>query len=316
MNMGGGFCMKVLITGGYGFIGSHVAQLFYEKGYEIHILDNLSSGKTSNVTIPHHAYICSIVDPSCRNIFEQHDFRYVIHLAAQVSVAKSVNDPIDDEQNNISGLLNMLLLSKQYDVKKFIFASSAAVYGDNVNLPLQETELPTPISPYGISKLAGELYCKTLFPNSTCLRFANVYGPRQTKEGEGGVVSIFTSRAARNNLLYVHGDGEQTRDFIYVGDIATAIYSVATSEVIGVYNVGTNTRTSVNSIIETLRNLHGKVDTEHIAPRIGDIYHSSLDNTSLIEASEWRPTTSLYDGLKVTYHWETDVLFHEKHSIK
>ena len=303
----GGGKMKVLITGGYGFIGSHVADQFYKEGYEVHILDNLSSGKKENVQFKHKSYILSVDDPKCRDIFKSYKFDIVVHLAAQVSVAKSVLNPTYDAQTNLVGLTNMLQLAKTHHVKKFIFASSAAVYGDNPNIPLSEQELPQPISPYGISKWAGETYCHNWAASheleTICFRFSNVYGPRQTAEGEGGVIAVYTSKLMHNQPLVVHGDGHQTRDFIFVGDVAFAIYRASKSNVTGTYNLSTNTEVSIHEIIQAFEQIHGTISTTYTEARAADIYRSSLDNTAIKAALDWSPLHSLSEGLQKTYDW-------------
>jgi UDP-glucuronate decarboxylase len=249
--------MKVLITGGYGFIGSHVADRFYKEDYEIFIIDNMETGNKKNISFKHKGYELAVEDPKCEEIFKAVQFDVVVHLAAQVSVPKSFENPRKDTASNVVGLVNMLTLSKKYHVKKFIFASSAAVYGMNENLPLLEEELCEPISPYGISKWVGESYCQKWNEiynfECVCFRFANVYGPRQNSQGEGGVVSIFVNNTLQKKSLQIFGDGGQTRDFIFVGDVADAIYRASNSMISGTYNLSTNTETSVNNIVEILK---------------------------------------------------------------
>ena len=303
--------MNVLITGGYGFIGSHVAEQFYSKGHNIFILDNLSTGKNENVSVPHKFYQFNISDSRCSSIFEEVKFDVVVHLAAQVSVNFSIKSSLIDAEHNIIGLLNILVNSNKHQVKKFIFASSAAIYGDNPNLPLLESDAPAPISPYGISKCAGEMYC-THFNNhhlpTVCLRFSNVYGPRQTAQGEGGVVSIFMQDALVENNITIHGSGEQTRDFIFVKDVSDAIYYAATTSITGTYNVSTNERHSINEIASYIGNLAGNIHKNYSKPRKGDILHSQLSNEAIINQLNWKPSTSIIDGLKETYQWKKSSL--------
>lgn len=300
--------MKVLITGGYGFIGSHVAERFHKEGYEVHIIDNLTTGKKENVKIKHKSYILSVEDPKCKDIFASYNFDIVVHLAAQVSVSKSIVNPTNDAQSNILGLVNMLHLASKYHVKKFIFASSAAVYGNNEHFPLVESLKAHPISPYGISKHVGEQYClnwtETHNLDTICFRFSNVYGPRQTSEGEGGVVSIFTSRILDGETLQVHGDGNQTRDFIYVTDVAFAIYRASQSILSGIYNLSTNTEATVNDIIHFLEKPHGPIQTTYTNARAGDIYRSVLSNERVKKELDWSPMYSLEEGLQKTYEWK------------
>lgn len=296
--------MKVLITGGYGFIGSHVADRFYKEGDEVFILDNLSTGKQSNITFKHKGYVLSVEDTKCEELFRSNKFDIVIHLAAQVSVAKSMVNPSDDAGANVVGLVNMLDLSRKYDVKKFIFASSAAVYGLQEQLPITEDVSCSPISPYGLSKWTGESYCRKweeLYGLSTLtFRFSNVYGPRQDAHGEGGVISVMMDRLYAGKPLVIHGDGTQTRDFIYVGDVADAIYRSANSYETGVYNLSTNTESSVNDIVSTLRDLHEVAGIEHSDRRQGDIERSVLDNSRLKRDFDWSPLYTLQEGLART----------------
>jgi nucleoside-diphosphate-sugar epimerase len=299
--------MRVLVTGGYGFIGSFVAERFSKEGYEVSIIDNLSSGNKRNVNFKHKSYILSVEDRNCEEIFRNNRFEAVIHLAAQVSVAASMENPRQDTKSNVLGLSNMLVLSHKYGVKKFIFASSAAVYGMNEQLPLTESAPCSPISPYGINKMIGETYClkwQEIYGLETlCFRFSNVYGPRQDSLGEGGVVSIFMERVINGKELIVFGDGEQTRDFIYVEDVADAIYRASYSDLTGVFNLSTNTENSVNDLIVLLRSLHDTASVSYRDVRQGDIYRSALDNASIGRDLDWSPKYSFQEGLYRTYDW-------------
>lgn len=299
--------MKVLITGGFGFIGSHVAERYFKEGYEIFIIDDLSSGKKENITIKHKSYHLSVQDPKCEEIYKSYQFDIVIHLAAQVSVQKSIQNPLKDMEINLVGLVNMISLSKKYGVKKFLFASSAAVYGANEELPINEDANCNPISPYGISKWMGESYCQKWNEmydfTSVCFRFSNVYGPRQSNEGEGGVVSTFLKNILDNRPILIHGDGEQTRDFIFVKDVADALYRASNTELEGVYNLSTNVQASVNNLMQCLEEFHGELDISYSAARTGDIYNSVLSNDKVKDALDWSPMFSFQEGLKQTYDW-------------
>ncbi|WP_028609406.1 NAD-dependent epimerase/dehydratase family protein [Paenibacillus harenae] len=299
--------MKVLITGGYGFIGSHVAERFHQEGYEVFIIDDLSTGDRDNITFKHRGYQLSVEDPKCEEIFRSNRFDALVHLAAQVSVAESVNNPRLDSESNVIGLVNMLNLSRKYKVGKFLFASSAAVYGSNDKLPLVETDECNPVSPYGMSKWVGESYCQKwtqLYDLETvCFRFSNVYGPRQSSLGEGGVVSVFMNRAMAGQPLLVYGDGEQTRDFIYVGDVADAIFRASYTAISGIYNLSTNTENSVNELVNVLQELYEAGHVEHSEARSGDIRHSSLSNAKIKRDLDWAPMYDLAEGLKRTYAW-------------
>lgn len=299
--------MRVLITGGYGFIGSHVADRYYKEGYEVFIIDDLSTGNRENITFKHKGYILSVKDPKCEEIFKSYQFDVVVHLAAQVSVAISLLNPREDIETNVVGLVNILTLSQRYKVKKFIFASSAAVYGLNDHLPLKEEEISKPISPYGISKWMGEEYCQKWRElhdfESVCFRFSNVYGPRQSNVGEGGVISIYLDRIINNQPLDLYGDGEQTRDFIYVEDVSDAIFRASHSYIAGIYNLSTNTENSINNIIDKLKNIHGDIRTNNLLAREGDIYKSVLSNQKVMDALDWSPMYDMEAGLERTYSW-------------
>ncbi|MCA0756650.1 NAD-dependent epimerase/dehydratase family protein [Paenibacillus sp. N4] len=299
--------MKVLITGGYGFIGSHVADRFHEEGCEISVIDNLITGSRDYIPFPHKSYPLSVEDPECEEIFLSERFDAVIHLAAQVSVSESVHNPRLDTESNVLGLVHMLHLSQKYKAGKFIFASSAAVYGTNPALPLTESESCDPISPYGISKWTGEIYCRKWTElyglDTACLRFSNVYGPKQGNAGEGGVVSVFMNRMMEGKPLHIHGDGEQTRDFIYAGDVADAVFRAAGSGLRGIYNLSANAECSVNSLITVLKELHGTVDVRHAEARPGDIRHSLLSNDKISRELNWSPRYGMEEGLKRTYAW-------------
>jgi len=299
--------MKVLITGGYGFIGSHTAERFFKEGHEIYIIDNLSSGEKKNLTIKHKFYELDVQDEKCEEVFASNLFDVVVHLAAQVDVAVSLKDPPHSAETNIIGLINMLHFSWKYRISKFIFASSAAVYGDNPDLPLTEEYELHPISPYGENKHLGEEYCELwkLIHNLdyTCLRFSNVYGPRQGAKGEGGVISIFLRNAIEGRTFKVFGNGEQTRDFIYVGDVVDGLYRAAQSTTNEIINLSTNSQISLLELIETIEGIHGEVEKEFLPPREGDILHSRLSNDLAAETLEWVPIFNLEDGLKKAYKW-------------
>lgn len=297
--------MKVLITGGYGFIGSHIADRFHKEGYEIYIIDNLSTGNKANVQVKHRGYVLDVKDPKCEEIFRAYRFDAVVHMAAQVSVSKSLVNPHLDTEANVLGLVNMLDLSAKYGVKRFIYASSAAVYGLDEQVPHQENKAVDPIAPYGISKYVNEIYAKKwqeLYDLSTIgFRFSNVYGPRQNSGGEGGVVSIFINDLLDNKPLKLYGDGEQTRDFIYVEDVADAVFRSVNATVTGLYNLSTNQSSSVNDLIEYLSQLQPDLKVQKNPPRDQDIKHSRLDNAAVMRDLDWAPLYSFKEGLERTY---------------
>ncbi|MGN7941395.1 NAD-dependent epimerase/dehydratase family protein [Metabacillus sp. 22489] len=293
--------MNILITGGYGFIGSFIAERFYKENHSIYIIDNLSTGKKENVKFKHKFLIANIEDERCEAFFKSHNIDVVIHCAAQTYVKRSIEEPIKDTSSNIMGLVNILHLSKQYNVKKFVFCSSAAIYGDNQSLPLTEDLEGDPISPYGINKWTGELYCNKwdeLYGVSTLIfRFSNVYGPRQHVSEESSVITYFTKQILAGQPITVHGDGEQTRDFIYVGDVAEAIYRGVISELSGVYNLSTGLEVTINQLIEEFSQHSEIKGIEHIDARPGDIRRSTLDNSKLKKDLDWVPKYYLAEGL-------------------
>ncbi|TCO69840.1 NAD-dependent epimerase/dehydratase family protein [Marinisporobacter balticus] len=311
--------MKVLITGGYGFIGSHVTERFYKEGYEIYIIDNLSTGDKDHVKIKHKFYELDVIDSKCQEVFSNVKFDVVIHLAAHIDAVASVEKPSFDATANILGLINMLELSSKYDVKKFILASSAAVYGSNEEIPLIEDTSLNPISPYGVSKLTGENYCKlwknTYGLETVCLRFSNVYGPRQSVKGEGGVVAVFMNNLFLEKELCIYGTGEQTRDFIYVEDVVDAIYKSCDYSYSDVINVSVDTQYSLINLIDAIKNVHGDTDFRHEQLRKGDILHSRLSNKRAKKELNWTPLYTLNKGIFKTYKWYEEY-FKEKNLAK
>lgn len=299
--------MNVLITGGYGFIGSFVAERFYKENHSIFIIDNLSTGSKENINFRHKSLIADIEDDRCEAFFRSHSIDVVIHCAAQTHVNRSIEEPVEDASTNILGLLNMLNLSKIYKVKKFVFCSSAAIYGENQSLPLKEEEQGNPISPYGLNKMTGEMYCnkwdELYGVPSLIYRFSNVYGPRQHLSDESSVVATFTKLLLEKKSITIHGDGEQTRDFIYVGDVAEAIYRGVISDLSGVYNLSTGVEVSINNLVEEMGKLHHITDIQHLESRKGDIRRSLLDNTKVKKDLDWVPKYMLNEGLAKVFEF-------------
>lgn len=300
--------MRILITGGCGFIGSHVAERFFKEGHAIFIIDDLSTGSKENIKIDHKFYNLSVTDKKCEEIFRMNNIDVVVHLAAQVDVSVSESDAYLDSQSNVLGLINMLDLSKKYGVKKFIFASSAAVYGDTEVLPIAESAPGYPMSVYGTNKAIGEFYCrqwKELYGlDTTVLRFANVYGPRQGVKGEAGVISIFMKLTMEGRELVIFGDGKQTRDYVYVEDVADAVFrSTNATPEHHVFNISTNTEHSLLDLVDTLGQLEPVKGIRYEEKRKGDIYKSRLDNTLAKTELEWSPKYSFEDGLLKTFRW-------------
>lgn len=291
---------NVLITGGAGFIGSHLADLLIEKDYNVIVVDNLSSGFSSNLNQKAKFYNLDINSIELENVFKENKIDYVFHFAAQANVSFSTKFPTIDATENILGSINILQFSKKYGVKKFIPASTAAVYGVPKQLPVDENHETTCLSFYGISKLTMEKYTELFGVDYIIFRFANVYGPRQSAHGEAGVVAIFADKMKNNEQIIIHGDGEQTRDFIYVGDIAKVCLKAIQSDVKNeIINVSTNKAISINKLFEIMGSKYNYTKlAAHGEKRFGDIKHSILDNKKCSTLLNFTPETSVESGLQ------------------
>ncbi|MBT2639682.1 NAD-dependent epimerase/dehydratase family protein [Bacillus sp. ISL-39] len=296
--------MKSLITGGAGFIGRHLIEKLIKEKHEIIVIDNMSSAEEREFPENARFYKRNIEDESIGEIFEKEKPDYVFHLAAQVSVQKSMNDPYRDCLSNIAGTVNLLRFSSKYKVKKYIFASSAAVYGEPEYLPIDEQHRKQSLSFYSLSKNTAEEYIRLFnkaFPlNFVILRFANVYGPGQNANGEAGVISIFMDQLSKGLTPVVFG-GNQTRDFVYVKDVADAMHAVLETQESGTFNVSTNTETSIIELLELIQKcMRRKTETLTEPPRPGDIKNSRLDNSMIKEVIKWTPKVTLNEGIKYT----------------
>ncbi len=278
---------NILVTGGAGFIGSHVADYLINNGYRVVIIDNLTSGRECNLNDKAIFYNHNILSDSIEEVFKKEKITHIFHFAAQISVVKSVQDPIYDAKINILGTLNLLKYSKQYNIEKFIAASSAAVYGD-IPSPIKETDRPYPISQYGLSKLVMEKYIEMSGVNYLIFRFSNVYGPRQSADGEAGVVTIFSEAMKNNKEVTIYGDGKQIRDFIYVEDIAKIASKLGISDIHNqILNLSTSKGMSINELFECLKNQYNYKKSPIYAPKkSGDIDVSILDNGRLREKTQ------------------------------
>lgn len=299
---------KIMVTGGAGFIGSHVVEALTQAGHEVAVLDNLSSGKRENVPSQVTFYEGDITDAGfVREAFGEFKPEVVDHHAAQPCVGVSVANPRFDAQQNVLGLINVLEAAKEHKAKRFVMVSSAAVYGDNRNIPLGEDASPSPLSPYAITKLAGERYVRYYATqhglDAVIFRYANVYGPRQDPHGEAGVVAIFTEKALRCETCKIFGSGEQTRDFVFVKDIARANL-IALQGKPGTYNVSTGMEVTINRLFSEFRDLcAGDLQVEHLEPRVGDIFRSVLDSSRIRKNWGWEPNVNLSDNIRETYEW-------------
>ncbi len=297
--------MNVLVTGGAGFIGSHVVDLLLEKGSIVSIVDNLSTGRAENINPGANFYNIDVRNPGLKEIVAREKPTAIIHLAAQVDVQRSLQEPHTDADINILGSLNLLDACSGCGVGKIIYASTAAVYGRPAYLPVDERHPVAPQSPYGLSKHTVEQYLRLYREmhgiSFTVLRFANVYGPRQDATGEGGVVAIFIDKLAKGVKPAIFGDGEQTRDFIYVKDVAAACVSALQRADGGTFNVSTGKGLTVNYLYQVLKALTGStMEPVYQQPRSGDITHSTLSNARACVSLDWRPRYILTEGLRET----------------
>jgi UDP-glucose 4-epimerase len=299
---------NILVTGGAGFIGSHVVDRYVADGHQVTVLDNLSSGKREQVNPAAEFHHLDILDPEVEQVIARGRFDIVNHHAAQIDVRKSVADPLFDARVNILGTLRLLELSRQHGVKRFLFVSSGgATYGEQVQFPATEEHPVHPVSPYGVGKASGEHYA--FYYQAVhglpyvALRYANVYGPRQDPHGEAGVVAIFTGRLLRGEPCTIFGDGRQTRDYVYVGDVveANALAADLARDLRGPFNIGTGIETDVNRLFALIAEAVGRRgEATRGAARPGEQMRSVIDPSKAARVLGWRPRTPLEEGLSRT----------------
>lgn len=311
--------MKILVTGGAGFIGSHLVDRLVQEGHDVAVVDNLSTGKRRNLNRAAQFYKMDIQSSRIEQVFRKERPSLMIHLAAQMDVRRSVQDPIFDAQVNILGTLNLLEQAVKHGTRKVIFASSGgAIYGEQQVFPAPESHPTDPLSPYGISKLSGEHYLayyqRISGIQSVILRYANVYGPRQDPEGEAGVVAIFSQKMLNGEQPIINGNGRQTRDFIFVEDVVEANLAVMGQEVQGTYNVGTGQETSISDLYRLLSELTGcGWKPLHGPAKKGEQARSVVDPSKLRQELGWEPRISLQDGLKRTVEFFREDLARKGH---
>jgi UDP-glucose 4-epimerase len=301
--------MQILVTGGAGFIGSHIVDAYLQEGHQVVVVDNLSTGKKSNLNQAAVFYpidICSWKELEL--VFQKHAFEVVNHHAAQINLRRSMDEPVFDAEVNIIGSLNLFELCRKYGVKKFIFASSGgAIYGIPKQIPVDEKAPTKPLSPYGIAKLSVEQYLEYYFQvwdlERIILRYGNVYGPRQDPQGEAGVISIFCNNILKGDPCIVFGDGSKTRDYVSVHDIASANLLALNSSA-NIYNLGTGLETSVNQLIDLLQKVaNQKISIIYDQDRKGEIERISLFSRQARELLGWETTIPLNKGIEEVFRW-------------
>ncbi|MGH7852201.1 MAG: NAD-dependent epimerase/dehydratase family protein [Candidatus Binatia bacterium] len=298
--------MRIVVTGGAGFIGSNIVDAYIERGHEVHILDDLSSGLTRNLNPKAELHEVDIAEPQAARLIEGIKPDALSHHAAQMDVRHSVADPAFDARVNILGLINLLEACKNSGVKKVLFASSGgAVYGEQDVFPAAEDHPTRPASPYGVSKRAGELYLsyyqQAFGLPYIALRYTNVYGPRQSAKGEAGVVAIFLTLLLTGKSPVINGDGGQTRDYVYVGDVVAANVAALDSTFVGPVNIGTGVETDVVTIFQHLREAVGSpIEAQHGPAKPGEQRRSCVDAGRAAQVLNWRPQMILAEGLRRT----------------
>jgi len=299
--------MNYLVTGGAGFIGSHITDALIKNDNQVIVVDDLSYGKRDNVNTNAEFHQLSISNrQEIEKLCNEYSIEGIFHLGAIASVQKSVENPELIHQVNLSGTLNILLAAKNSGVNKVVFSASAAAYGNNPSFPKKESMLPNPLSPYAVTKLSGEMYCKTFTDlyglKTVALRYFNVYGPRQDPKSEyAAVIPAFITKYLAGEQLIIYGDGKQTRDFVYVQDVVQGNLLAMEKDTCGVFNIGTGCQTSLNQIIiilKELTNTHIKV--KYLEPRVGDVHDSVADISLATKHLNYYPKYSIKEGLNKT----------------
>ncbi len=301
--------MRIAVTGGAGFIGSHVVDLYIKHNHQVFVIDDLSNGREENVNSKAEFFKEDIRNyEKIREIFKKVEPEVVNHHAAQIMITKSIENPSYDAEVNIIGTVNLLKLCVEFNVKKFIFASTGgAIYGNPDRIPADEDTFPSPLSPYGISKFSAERYVlffeREFGIPSVILRYGNVYGPRQDPYGEAGVIAIFSKRILEKKPCIIYGNGNQTRDFVYVEDVAEVNLLALEKIKTGIYNVGTGKETSVNRIFEILKDIEPSAQKEYAPARKGEVYRISLCIDRLSKSTGWKPACSIEEGIRKTFRY-------------
>ncbi len=300
--------MRITVTGGAGFIGSHLVDRLIHDGHTVQVIDNLYTGNKEFVHSKAQFVELDIRDPKLYSVLEEFRPEYIFHEAAQTEVSTSMSNPMLDCDINLMGLINLLNAAVKLEVKKFLMPSSAAVYGNLDTLPLNEEMIGNPSSFYGLTKLTTEHYLRIYHESFglpyICYRYSNVFGPRQGNGGEGGVISIFAKTIVQDSPIIIYGDGKQTRDFIYVDDVVEANILGMQHQVTGIYNVSTGIASSVNLLVDEFRNISGKdIEVVYDKPRLGDIRDSVLGTDKSEKELLFTAKYNLHDGLMKTYEY-------------
>jgi UDP-glucose 4-epimerase len=301
--------MKILVTGGAGFIASHVSDALVGAGHNVHILDDFSGGREENVPQGAVVHRMDIRDAALSYLWQREGFEMLVHHAAQMDVRRSVADPSFDADVNVRGFLNLMEAGRQNGLRKVVFASTGgAIYGEPDFAPQDEKHALRPLSPYGITKLTTEKYLfyyqQQYGLDYVALRYANVFGPRQNPHGEAGVVAIFCEKLIRGAQPVIYGDGEQTRDYVYVGDVVKANLAAIEYDQSGIFNIGTARETSVNELYRLIRDMLAPAMPELHAPaKPGEQRRSVLDYSLAAETLGWKPTVPLEQGLQATVEY-------------
>lgn len=301
--------MRTLVTGGAGFIGSHVVDALIERGHAVAVIDDLSSGQRKFVSADAEFHECDIRGGRCGKIIRDFRPEIIFHLAAQKSVRDSVNDPLHDADVNVLGTIRLLQAAQKSGTRHIVFSSTGgALYGDTDRLPTPEVAPCHPASPYGTSKFCAEHYLDCFHAlyglNYTILRYANVYGPRQDPYGEAGVVAIFVQKMLLGDPPMVNGDGKQTRDYVYVADVVEANMRAMEQKGNGIYNIGTGVETSVNSIVQMVKTkTSSEVSEVHGPAKNGEQRRSAVDISRAKSELHWEPKYTLEQGIRETVEW-------------
>ncbi|MDD2807929.1 MAG: NAD-dependent epimerase/dehydratase family protein [Patescibacteria group bacterium] len=301
--------MKILVTGGAGFIGSHLVDALINNEHDVVVVDNLSTGTKENLNAKAKFIKLDITADQLAEVFAVEKPKVVFHLAAQIDVRKSVANPVWDAEQNIIGSINLLENCRKYEVQKVIFSSTGgAIYGETEKIPTTESEPTEPISPYGIGKLATEKYLNYYWQvfglPFTILRYGNVYGPRQNSKGEAGVVAIFCDKLQAGVSPTINGDGKQTRDYVYVGDVVKANLAALENDQVAIFNIGTGVETDVNKLSALIKDAFGaEVEFNHGQAKTGEQQRSCLSFAKAKSELGWEPLVAIDSGIKNTVNW-------------